>query len=75
MKIYSYKIATSVFIAAAIFGSSLLEARTIDVGTVYKTRGELGVGYNLYDTVQNLHLAFRTWNSVWTPVEVNFEKG
>ena len=42
MKIYSYKIATSVFIAAAIFGSSLLEARTIDVGTAYKTRGELG---------------------------------
>ena len=70
-----YRKATSVFIAAAIFGSSLLEARTIDVGTAYKTRGELGVGYNLSDTVQNLHLAFRTWNSVWTPVEVNFEKG
>ena len=58
-----------------MFFAPFSESRTIDVGTAYKTRGELGVGYNSSDTVQNLTLAFRTWNGEWTPVEVFFRKG
>ena len=73
MKI-SKKLAVCLALSAAI-SPVLLEGRTIDMGTDYKTRGELGVGYNLSDTVQNLTLAFRTWNGEWTPVEVFFEKG
>ena len=73
MKI-SKKLAVCLALSAAI-SPVLLEGRTIDMGTAYKTRGELGVGYNLSDTVQNLTLAFRTWNGEWTPVEVFFEKG
>lgn len=73
MKI-SKKLAVCLALSAAI-SPVLLEGRNIDMGTDYKTRGELGVGYNLSDTVQNLTLAFRTWNGEWTPVEVFFKKG